>query len=80
MPRVWARALHAVEPTRIAVRRLKVAVGSGSRTTGDADGVPTGGRASLVLDASGGERSSESGMQHFEPPVVYDDDSLKPER
>jgi hypothetical protein len=59
---------------------LKVAITRGSRTTGEADGVPTGGRAQLVLDASGGERSSESGMQHLEPPLVYDDDSLNPER
>ena len=33
--------------------------------TGEADRVPTGGRAQLVLDVSGGERSSESGMQHL---------------
>ena len=81
MPRAWAGAVHVVESTRIAVRRLKVAATRGScTTTGEADGVPTGGRAQLVLDVSGGERSSESGMHHFEPPLVYDDDSLKPER
>jgi hypothetical protein len=33
--------------------------------TGEADRVPPGGRAMYVLDASGGERSSESGMQHL---------------
>ena len=32
--------------------------------TGVTDGLPTGGRAQLVLDMSGSERSSESGMQH----------------
>jgi hypothetical protein len=30
----------------------------------EADGVATGGRALYVLDASDGERPSESGMQH----------------
>jgi hypothetical protein len=33
--------------------------------TGEADGVPPGGRAMMVLHACGGERSSESGMQHL---------------
>ena len=33
--------------------------------TGEADRVPPGGRAMSVLDLSGGERSSESGMQHL---------------
>ncbi len=80
MPRAWAGAVHVVESTRIAVRRLKVAATRGSCTTSEADGVPTGGRAQLVLDVSGGERSSESGVQHLEPPLVYGDDSLKPER
>jgi hypothetical protein len=32
---------------------------------GEADSAPMGGRAQLVLDVSGGERSSESGMQHL---------------
>lgn len=80
MPRAWAGAVHVVGLTRIAVRRLKVAATGGSCTTGEADGLPTVGRAHLVLDASGGERSSESGMQHLESPLVYGDDSLKPER
>ena len=80
MPRAWAGAVHVVESTRIAVRRLKVAATRGSCTTSEADGVRTGGRAQLVLDVSGGERSSESGMQHLEPPLVYGDDSLKSER
>jgi hypothetical protein len=31
---------------------------------GEADRVPPGGRAMLILDVSGGERSSEIGMQH----------------
>lgn len=79
MPRTWAAAVHAVEWTRIAVRRLRVAATRGSCTSGEADDAPTGGRADLVLAASGGERPSESGMQHFQPPLVYGDDSLKPE-
>jgi hypothetical protein len=33
--------------------------------TGEADHVPPGGRAVEVLDVSGGERSSEIGMQHL---------------
>jgi hypothetical protein len=33
--------------------------------TGEADRVPSGGRAMQVLDVSGDERSSESGMQHL---------------
>jgi len=33
--------------------------------TGEADGVPPGGRAMSVLDLSGRERSSENGMQHL---------------
>jgi hypothetical protein len=73
MPRAWAGAVHVVESTRIAVRRLRVGAARGSCTTGEADGVPTGGRAQLVFDASGGDRSSESRMQHFEPPLVHDD-------
>ena len=80
MPRVRAGAVHVVESTRLAVRRLKVAVRRGSCATGEADGVPTAGCAQLVLDASGGERSSESGMQHLEPPLVYGDASLNAER
>jgi hypothetical protein len=44
---------------------IEVAATRGSFTTGEADGVPTGGRAQLVLDVSGDERSSESGMQHL---------------
>jgi hypothetical protein len=32
---------------------------------GDADRVPMVGRAMKVLDVSGGERSSDSGMQHL---------------
>lgn len=79
MPRAWAGAVHGVGLTRIAVRRLKVAATRGSGTTGEADGAPTSRRAHLVLDASGGERSSQGGMQHLEPPVIYGDDSLKPE-
>lgn len=79
MPRAWAGAVDGVGLTRIAVRRLKVAAMRRSCATGEADGVPTGRRAHLVLDASGGERSSQSGMQHLEPPLVYGDDSLKPE-
>jgi hypothetical protein len=79
MPRAWPGAVHVVGLTRLDVRRLKVAATRGSCTTGEADGVPTGGRADLVLDASGGERSSEIGMQHLEPPLAYSDDSLKPE-
>jgi hypothetical protein len=79
MPRAWAGAIHVVESTRIAVRRLKVAAARGSCTKGEADGVPTGGRAQLVLGVGGGKRSSESGMHHFEPPLVHGDDSLQPE-
>jgi hypothetical protein len=41
--------------------------------TGEADRVPPGGRAMSVLDVSGGERSSEIGMQHFEPRFLHDD-------
>jgi hypothetical protein len=33
--------------------------------TGEADRPPPSGRAMSVLDVSGGERSSESGMQHL---------------
>jgi hypothetical protein len=33
--------------------------------TGEADRLPRDGRAMSVLDLSGGERSSESGMQHL---------------
>jgi hypothetical protein len=33
--------------------------------TGEADRLPRDGRAISVLDLSGGERSSESGMQHL---------------
>jgi hypothetical protein len=33
--------------------------------TGEADRPPPSGRAMSVLDLSGGERSSESGMQHL---------------
>jgi hypothetical protein len=33
--------------------------------TGEADLLPPGGRAMSVLDLSGGERSSKSGMQHL---------------
>ena len=33
--------------------------------TGEADRLPPDGRAMSVLDESGGERSSESGMQHL---------------
>jgi hypothetical protein len=36
--------------------------------TGEADRVRSDGRAMSVLDLSGGERSSESGMQHLKPP------------
>jgi hypothetical protein len=37
---------------------------------GETDRVPTGGRAMQVVDVSAGERSSESGVQHFEPPLA----------
>jgi hypothetical protein len=43
--------------------------------TGESDRVPAGGRAMEVLDVSGGERSSEIGMQHFEPRFLCDDAS-----
>jgi hypothetical protein len=33
--------------------------------TGEADRLPRDGRAMSILDLSGGERSSESGMQHL---------------
>jgi hypothetical protein len=33
--------------------------------TGEADRAPTGGRAMQVLGVGGGERSSESGVQHL---------------
>ncbi|HEY4830846.1 MAG TPA: hypothetical protein VIH85_29025 [Solirubrobacteraceae bacterium] len=65
MPRTWAAAVRVVEWPRIAVRRFRVAATRGSCTTGEADDAPPGGRADLVLAASGGERSSEIGMQHF---------------
>jgi hypothetical protein len=80
MPCAWADAVHVIEWAWIAVRRLKVAATRGFCTTGEADGAPTGGRADLVLAASGGERSSESGMQHPQPPLVYGDHSHKPEQ
>jgi hypothetical protein len=51
--------------SRFDADRCEVAVTRGSFTTGEADGVPAGGRAQLVLDVSGDERSSESGMQHL---------------
>jgi hypothetical protein len=37
---------------------------------GETDRVPAGGRAMSVIDVSAGERSSESGVQHFEPPLA----------
>jgi len=46
---------------------------------GEADRVPAGGRALVVLDVSGGERSSESGMQHMSLLLAYVDSSLNAE-
>jgi hypothetical protein len=53
--------------------------------TRQADRVPPRGRAMQVLDVSGGERSSEIGMQHFEPRFLHDDasphaDQVPPDR
>jgi hypothetical protein len=36
----------------------------------ETDRVPTGGRAMQVIDVIAGERLSESGVQHFEPPLA----------
>ena len=47
--------------------------------TGESDRVPAGGRAMEVLDVSGGERSSESGMQHLGLLWVYVHHSLEAE-
>jgi hypothetical protein len=47
---------------------------------GETDRARTGGRALLVLDVSGGERSSESGMQHLSLLLAYVDSSLNAER
>ena len=41
--------------------------------TGEADRPPASGRAMEVLDVSGGERSSESGMQHLSLLFLNDD-------
>src|SRR5690242_8071592 len=37
------------------------------------DRAPTGGRAMQVIDVSAGEPSSESGVQHCEPPLASQD-------
>jgi hypothetical protein len=47
--------------------------------TGKTDRVPTGGRAQFVLDVSGRERSSESGVQHLSLLLAYVDSSLNAE-